>query len=78
MRDEWCFFLAFEFFYIKVFFFLYCVVTGGSLARKRPLLGVPRSSMNPTKRTVMTLLARAKNAQALHGIRTGVAGGIEE
>ncbi|KAG4070484.1 hypothetical protein HA402_005716 [Bradysia odoriphaga] len=50
----------------------------GSLARKRPLLGVPRSSMNPTKRTVMTLLARAKNAQALHGIRTGVASGIDE
>lgn len=43
---------------------------GGSLTRKRPLLGVPRSSMNPTKRTVMTLLARAKNAQALHGLRT--------
>lgn len=41
----------------------------GNLTRKRPLLGVPRSSMNPTKRTVMTLLARAKNSQALHTIR---------
>ncbi|GAB0091101.1 uncharacterized protein DMENIID0001_059070 [Sergentomyia squamirostris] len=45
----------------------------GNLARKRPLLGVPRSSMNPTKRTVMTLLARAKNAQALH---TSARGGV--
>lgn len=34
--------------------------------------------MNPTKRTVMTLLARAKNAQALHGVRTGVTASIEE
>ncbi|XP_058825287.1 RNA-binding protein asd-2 isoform X2 [Topomyia yanbarensis] len=38
-----------------------------SLARKRPLLGGPRSSMNPTKRTVMTLIARARTAQAMHG-----------
>ncbi|XP_039437639.1 uncharacterized protein LOC120419107 isoform X1 [Culex pipiens pallens] len=41
-----------------------------SLARKRPLLGGPRSSMNPTKRTVMTLIARARTAQAMHGTRT--------
>ncbi|XP_055606229.1 probable serine/threonine-protein kinase MARK-A [Uranotaenia lowii] len=40
-----------------------------SLARKRPLLGGPRSSMNPTKRTVMTLIARARTAQAMHGTR---------
>lgn len=39
-------------------------------ARKRPLLGGPRSSMNPTKRTVMTLIARARTAQAMHGSRT--------
>ncbi|XP_054738611.1 uncharacterized protein LOC129244793 [Anastrepha obliqua] len=45
----------------------------GGLARKRPLLGVPRSSMNPTKRTVMTLLARAKNSQALHAVRNPIA-----
>ncbi|KAM7345187.1 uncharacterized protein ACRADG_011585 isoform 2-T2 [Cochliomyia hominivorax] len=44
----------------------------GNLTRKRPLLGVPRSSMNPTKRTVMTLLARAKNSQALHTVRNPV------
>ncbi|XP_058982148.1 uncharacterized protein LOC101888571 isoform X2 [Musca domestica] len=44
----------------------------GNLTRKRPLLGVPRSSMNPTKRTVMTLLARTKNAQALHAVRNPV------
>nr|XP_036231454.1 branchpoint-bridging protein isoform X2 [Bactrocera oleae]XP_036231455.1 branchpoint-bridging protein isoform X2 [Bactrocera oleae] len=44
----------------------------GGLARKRPLLGVPRSSMNPTKRTVMTLLARAKNSQALHAVRNPI------
>ncbi|XP_075167167.1 uncharacterized protein LOC142239271 [Haematobia irritans] len=44
----------------------------GNLTRKRPLLGVPRSSMNPTKRTVMTLLARTKNAQALHTVRNPV------
>ncbi|XP_055692428.1 KH domain-containing, RNA-binding, signal transduction-associated protein 2 isoform X3 [Lutzomyia longipalpis] len=50
----------------------------GNLARKRPLLGVPRSSMNPTKRTVMTLLARAKNAQALHSTRGGVASALGE
>lgn len=42
---------------------------GGALTRKRPLLGVPRTTMNPTKRTVMTLLARAKNAQTLHTLR---------
>lgn len=42
---------------------------GGSLTRKRPLLGVPRTTMNPTKRTVMTLLARAKNAQTMHTLR---------
>ncbi|XP_052841024.1 RNA-binding protein asd-2 isoform X1 [Drosophila gunungcola] len=42
---------------------------GGGLGRKRPLLGVPRSGMNPTKRTVMSLLARAKNSQALHSVR---------
>ncbi|XP_055636963.1 KH domain-containing, RNA-binding, signal transduction-associated protein 2 isoform X2 [Toxorhynchites rutilus septentrionalis] len=41
-----------------------------SLARKRPLLGGPRSSMNPTKRTVMTLIARARTAQAMHGSRS--------
>lgn len=41
-----------------------------STARKRPLLGGPRSSMNPTKRTVMTLIARARTAQAMHGSRT--------
>lgn len=36
--------------------------TGG---RKRPLLaGGPRTSMTPTKRTVMSLLARARAAQA--------------
>ncbi|XP_067628321.1 uncharacterized protein [Eurosta solidaginis] len=45
----------------------------GGLARKRPLLGVPRSTMNPTKRTVMTLLARAKNSQALHAVRNPIA-----
>ncbi|XP_016953589.1 homeobox protein abdominal-A isoform X2 [Drosophila biarmipes] len=42
---------------------------GGGLGRKRPLLGVPRTGMNPTKRTVMSLLARAKNSQALHSVR---------
>ncbi|XP_068147267.1 RNA-binding protein asd-2 [Drosophila tropicalis] len=42
---------------------------GGGLGRKRPLLGVPRTGMNPTKRTVMSLLARAKNSQALHTVR---------
>lgn len=47
--------------------------SAGGLARKRPLLGVPRSSMNPTKRTVMTLLARAKNSQALHAVRNPIA-----
>ncbi|XP_065077309.1 uncharacterized protein LOC135700654 [Ochlerotatus camptorhynchus] len=40
-----------------------------NLARKRPLLDGPRSSMNPTKRTVMTLIARARAAQAMHGSR---------
>uniref|UniRef100_A0A1B0G9A3 Uncharacterized protein n=1 Tax=Glossina morsitans morsitans TaxID=37546 RepID=A0A1B0G9A3_GLOMM len=45
----------------------------GNLTRKRPLLGVPRSSMNQTKRTVMTLLARAKTSQTLHTIRNPVA-----
>lgn len=47
-------------------------LTGGGLGRKRPLLGVPRSGMNPTKRTVMSLLARAKNSQALHTVRQPV------
>ncbi|KAH8402363.1 hypothetical protein KR009_011579, partial [Drosophila setifemur] len=42
---------------------------GGGLGRKRPLLGVPRTGMNPTKRTVMSLLARAKNSQTLHSVR---------
>ncbi|CAH1114568.1 unnamed protein product [Psylliodes chrysocephalus] len=44
--------------------------------RKRPLLaGGPRTSMTPTKRTVMSLLARARAAQAkqLPGV-TGVSG----
>ncbi|XP_030558148.1 uncharacterized protein LOC115760792 [Drosophila novamexicana] len=45
---------------------------GSGLGRKRPLLGVPRSGMNPTKRTVMSLLARAKNSQALHTVRQPV------
>ncbi|XP_062127894.1 RNA-binding protein asd-2 [Drosophila sulfurigaster albostrigata] len=45
---------------------------GGGLGRKRPLLGVPRSGMNPTKRTVMSLLARAKNSQSLHAVRQPV------
>ncbi|XP_034652160.1 homeobox protein abdominal-A [Drosophila subobscura] len=45
---------------------------GGGLGRKRPLLGVPRTGMNPTKRTVMSLLARAKNSQALHSVRQPV------
>lgn len=45
----------------------------GQLGRKRPLLGVPRSGMNPTKRTVMTLLARAKNSQAIHSVRNPAA-----
>lgn len=36
-----------------------------SIGRKRPLLtGGPRTSMTPTKRTVMSLLARARAAQA--------------
>lgn len=50
------------------------ITAGGiGMARKRPLLGgVPRSTMNPTKRTVMTLLARAKNAQQLHSNRLGM------
>lgn len=47
----------------------FSIFKAGNLTRKRPLLGVPRSSMNPTKRTVMTLLARAKNSQALHTVR---------
>lgn len=39
------------------------VVNAGG--RKRPLLaGGPRTSMTPTKRTVMSLLARARAAQA--------------
>lgn len=46
------------------------VKTVSLAARKRPLLGGPRSSMNPTKRTVMTLIARARTAQAMHGSRT--------
>lgn len=44
------------------------------MARKRPLLGAPRTGMNPTKRTVMTLLARARTAQSLHGARTTSSG----
>jgi hypothetical protein len=44
-------------------------MTASGLARKRPLLGAPRTGMNPTKRTVMTLLARARTAQSLHGAR---------
>ncbi|CAH0550854.1 unnamed protein product [Brassicogethes aeneus] len=45
------------------------VSVGGAAAvgggRKRPLLaGGPRTSMTPTKRTVMSLLARARAAQA--------------
>ncbi|XP_037918277.1 branchpoint-bridging protein isoform X1 [Hermetia illucens] len=52
--------------------------SAGSLARKRPLLGVPRSSMNPTKRTVMTLLARAKNSQAIHAVRNSGGATIPE
>lgn len=65
-------------FFLSFFLIILLQKKIGSLARKRPLLGVPRSSMNPTKRTVMTLLARAKNAQALHGVRTGVSTSIEE
>ncbi|XP_030376852.1 branchpoint-bridging protein [Scaptodrosophila lebanonensis] len=45
---------------------------GSGLGRKRPLLGVPRTGMNPTKRTVMSLLARAKNSQSLHSVRSPV------
>ncbi|XP_031359388.1 uncharacterized protein LOC116182929 [Photinus pyralis] len=38
---------------------------GVPAGRKRPLLtGGPRTSMTPTKRTVMSLLARARAAQA--------------
>lgn len=43
------------------------ILAGANVVRKRHLLGVPRSSMSSTKRTVMSFLARAKNAQALHG-----------
>ncbi|XP_070498825.1 uncharacterized protein [Chironomus tepperi] len=40
----------------------------GSIGRKRPLLcSTINNITNPTKRTVMTLLARAKAANALHG-----------
>lgn len=46
----------------------------GGLMRKRHLLGVPRSSMTSTKRTVMNFLTRAKNAQALHTPRIGSIG----
>lgn len=49
----------------------------GTMGRKRPLLGVPRSGMNPTKRTVMTLLARAKHSQSLHPNRNGSTGFAE-
>lgn len=49
----------------------------GNMGRKRPLLGVPRSGMNPTKRTVMTLLARAKHSQSLHPNRNGSTGFAE-
>jgi len=42
--------------------------TAGSIGRKRPLLcSTINNITNPTKRTVMTLLARAKAANALHG-----------
>ncbi|KAJ8925381.1 hypothetical protein NQ315_009212 [Exocentrus adspersus] len=41
------------------------VLGAGIGGRKRPLLaGGPRTSMTPTKRTVMSLLARARAAQA--------------
>ncbi|KAG5680623.1 hypothetical protein PVAND_010117 [Polypedilum vanderplanki] len=40
----------------------------GTLGRKRPLLcSTINNITNPTKRTVLTLLARAKTANALHG-----------
>lgn len=41
--------------------------TAGTICRKRPLMCNTRNLNNPTKRTVMTLLARAKTANALHG-----------
>lgn len=37
-----------------------------STARKRPLLGGARAAMSPTKRAVMTLLARARAATHKH------------
>ncbi|KAJ0171312.1 hypothetical protein K1T71_012862 [Dendrolimus kikuchii] len=39
---------------------------GASTARKRPLLGGARAAMSPTKRAVMTLLARARAATHKH------------
>ncbi|XP_048484176.1 KH domain-containing, RNA-binding, signal transduction-associated protein 2 isoform X5 [Plutella xylostella] len=39
----------------------------GATARKRPLLGGARAAMSPTKRAVMTLLARARAATHKHG-----------
>ncbi|XP_028036734.1 KH domain-containing, RNA-binding, signal transduction-associated protein 2-like isoform X2 [Bombyx mandarina] len=39
---------------------------GTSTARKRPLLGGARAAMSPTKRAVMTLLARARAATHKH------------
>lgn len=53
-------------------FVVFAFIAGGSVLRKRHLLGVPRSSMTSTKRTVMSFLARAKNAQALHGPRMSI------
>ncbi|CAO1408649.1 unnamed protein product [Diamesa tonsa] len=41
--------------------------TAGTICRKRPLMCNTRNLNNPTKRTVMTLLARAKTANAFHG-----------
>jgi hypothetical protein len=47
-------------------FIVYFLTIAGTLGRKRPLL-CSRNINNPTKRTVLTLLARAKTANALHG-----------
>lgn len=49
-------------------FLIYSHLVSTPLGRKRPLICTARNTaMNPTKRTVMTFLARAKNANTLHG-----------
>jgi hypothetical protein len=64
-KFSFSFFFCFPSFF-RSFFFKFMVTIAGTLGRKRPLL-CSRNINNPTKRTVLTLLARAKTANALHG-----------